>query len=272
MRIRSLSAAARRAVLGGAAFIAALGHMAPAEARHAYPFVVAWGEVTLFTGEIVFDDGDGAYAIEGRGETQGPLDLMYSWSLEVAVNGALGDDGRHPETYQTAASWSEGESRTRLTWRDDGPPIAEIERTAPPRERTPVDPDLIGNAVDSLTFFARVADQLRETSGRSCDLTGRVWDGVRLFEITSRTLGAGDSPADRPWSYVGPTMRCQLIFQRLGGFNVEPTRYRAPETETMRVLHFAWLGEGWRPVRLEVDSPVGSIVARLRVDVQRAAD
>ena len=95
---------------------------------------------------------------------------------------------------------------------------------------------------------------------------------MRLFELWTTTEGPGAAPADRAWSYAGPTIRCRLHFRRLGGFPTE-SRWRTEEREILRMIHFASIGGEWLPVRVEISAPLGAVVARVRFDgAETAAD
>ena len=54
-----------------------------------------------------------------------------------------------------------------------------------------------------------------------------------------------------------------MRFARMGGFPKEGG-WGAPEGDTPRTSHFAEGAGGWAPVRVEIPSPSGTVVVRVR--------
>lgn len=234
------------------------------------PFEAAWGEITLIEGALAFESDEGRYEVGLTGRTRGPLNFISPWRATMNAVGGVDGDGRSPERFDVEAEWRDG-SRVATVRYEDGLP-AGYEATATDDDgdedepRSAVDPADVVGVADALSVFARGLDRVRATDGENCDFTGRVWDGVRLFDVAVETLGPGAAPQDRRWSYAGPTLRCQLTFDRLGGFRTASSRWRSDEDEVLRVIHFAEIDGEWLPVRVEISAPLGDVVARIRVD------
>ncbi|MEO1291679.1 MAG: DUF3108 domain-containing protein [Pseudomonadota bacterium] len=229
-----------------------------------WPFVVSWGNVTLAEGTFRVADGPEQYSVLATGETRGPLNFLFSWKGRLEATGARTDAGRQPDRYERVAETTSGARRVQLDWEQGRFANAVVEPRPDLAEVTAVDPEQIRGVVDPLSFFAGVLDRASESGGADCATTGRLWDGERLSEIRVETLGQSTVESDRPWDYEGRTLSCRLFFKQLGGFQRE-NRWRSPEAETMRILHLAQVEGRWAPVRLELASPLGRVVGRLRV-------
>ncbi|MBX2855333.1 MAG: DUF3108 domain-containing protein [Rhodobacteraceae bacterium] len=229
-------------------------------------FEVAWGEITLGEGVFRLSEGEARYDIEGEARTLGPMNFFYPWQGEFSVAGARDGKERSSELFQARSTSSRGQRETRIRYQPDAPAVVEVAAEPIDEPRTPVDPDEAAAGVDILTAFAQIFDRVHATKGEDCAVAVRVWDGVRLFEVESKTLGPGAAPQDRPWSYSGPTLQCGISFTRLGGFPTEGRWAKDQESKTSRVLHLAALNKIWTPVRLEISAPLGDVVARSRLD------
>ena len=229
-------------------------------------FEVAWGEMTLGEGAFRLRQSEARYDIEGEARTLGPMNFFYPWKGEFSAAGAREGAARSSELFEARSSSSRGSRETRIRYQPDAPAVVEVAAEPVNEPRTPVDPAEAAAGVDVLTAFAKIFDRAHATEGEDCSVAVRVWDGVRLFEVVSKTMGPGVAPKDRPWSYSGPTLRCDISFVRIGGFPTSGRWAQSKEGETSRILHLAALGGVWTPVRLEISAPLGDVVARSRLD------
>ncbi|MEM9095720.1 MAG: DUF3108 domain-containing protein [Pseudomonadota bacterium] len=233
-------------------------------AQDIYAFQVGWGNLAIGEGAFtVMDDPDGAYQIITGGRSVGPLARWAPWRGSLVSIGRRQGLERLPIEYKSTSITKRGPIRAQVLWLEEGAPITAVSPRPDPEKVTPIEPDEIQDVSDSLSFYASLVDTVRHSDGDACDVETKVWDGYRLYSLKSEAGGPGEAEKDRPWAYGGPTMTCKLLFSRIGGFPKE-RGWGAPEGDTPRTIHFAEVAGEWAPVRVEIPSPIGTVVVRVR--------
>jgi hypothetical protein len=226
-------------------------------------YEIAWGHLTLATASVRYREAEDRYEIDGDGETDGFLEYLFDWQGAARTAGDRQGGARSPSFHEHYGEWSEGRRATRVDWGADDPPKTKTEPPPDHDEVTPVAMSATAGSVDPFTALLGVLDRLH-ARGR-CEGRTRIWDGRRLYRLKVTHDGPDNLEADRPWSYAGPTVRCRLAIERMGGFRREPGSWSKPEHERRQTVWVAKLaGERWIPVRAEFESSYGTIVGRLR--------
>ncbi|TPW34713.1 DUF3108 domain-containing protein [Oecophyllibacter saccharovorans] len=121
-------------------------------------------------------------------------------------------------------------------------------------EREPLPERDLQKSVDLLTAFGILLHKLN--TEHSCNVTGVVFDGLRLTRITSSGPVPTQLPDDHHTYFTGPALRCGFVGQQIAGFPLH-TKHRA----RLAAPHpgNAWFqelpGVGLVPVRIELDYP-----------------
>lgn len=229
-----------------------------------YAFEVGWGSLAIGEGAFtVVDRPNGGYQIITGGRSVGPLARWAPWRGSLVSVGRKENGEREPIEYKSTSLTKNGAIRAQVLWLEEGAPITAVSPRADPAKVTPVTPEDVIGVSDSLSYYASLFDEVRRSDGRSCDREARVWDGYRLYRLQARAVGTGEAERDRPWAYGGPTVLCELIFTRIGGFPKE-SGWGAPEGDTPRTIHFAEVAGEWAPVRVEIPTPIGDVTVRVK--------
>ncbi|MCI4661847.1 MAG: DUF3108 domain-containing protein [Neomegalonema sp.] len=253
-----------------AVFLILAGMLAGAPARSdeidlGFPFEVTWTGVPMATGDLYFYQEASDYRIEISGQTIEPFANLVPWSAQIQSSGERVSDTRRPKRYLSDIRSKDLHLRAQIDWTVTGDPIAQVAPKMDPAFLTPVDHDLARQAVDPLSFIAVVYDAIHQSAGTKCDTSTHLWDGERLMKAEVETRGFETLTADRPWSYSGPALTCWVRLQELGGFPKAPPAGYIDEAAMQRVVYLARLNDIWTPVRLEIATPIGRFVGRLKL-------
>lgn len=255
------------AVLAVLALSIPLTPLAAAETLN-FEYQVEWGHITLGEASVSLTEQDGRYTLLGKGRTEGAFALLFDWRGMTRTEG-IASNGERRSLRLSHEGIRNGEKLlTRVDWTRDGTPRTE---TDPPPDRDEVTlvpaRSTIGTS-DPFTALMRVLDTLKE-KGR-CEGDARVWDGRRRYDLVVEHGGADELVADRPWAYAGPTVKCRLTIDRIGGFWRESSPWRVKDDEPERWIWAAAIADGrYVPVRFEVETGLGTIVGRLKASDAR---
>ncbi len=224
------------------------------------------GGLHIFTFDVEMTLRPDRYRLAARGETQGMVSWVYTWTQQLAAEGS--DQGGRilPQLYVADTQWQSNQRSLRLDFDPDGRYALEQEPVPEP------DPDIEGGLperlpdgiVDPLSF-AFAASRAYEKNG-SCDQTVPVFDGQRRFDVIMKQLGPATLAANDYSIYQGPAMRCSVGIKRISGFRKSlATVQQERDRSTPPTLWVASIQEGMPPlpVRYEGEIKLGKIVIHL---------
>lgn len=225
-------------------------------------YEVAWGNMTLAEAKVNYALNDKSYEIEGSGESQGTLGLLFPWKGSARSVGLTTPDGYKVSRHDSEGSFKDKTRRTSVIWAPgEDLPKLEAEPLSDLEEVTPVPETETAGTADPFTVLLSTLDRL-EKGGR-CDAEARVWDGRRLYDLKIGHIGEAELVKDRPWSYNGTAIGCSLTYKPIGGFRRD-SEWKDRQDEIRRVI---WVGrlpnETLVPVRIELTAPIGRFVGRL---------
>lgn len=220
-------------------------------------WAVDWGPASLaeITAEIR-RDGD-AMEIAGVVETRG----LGAWfgGFRAEQRARRGPAG--PESFLTHVDDDGEQVSRRVTW-TDGAPRTEV--LIPPKEekaRTPIPAGALAEAVDPLSPLLEAMARIE--AGEGCALRRTVYTGTSAFRVILTDAGRERLEADRTWTWGGEALRCRMRIERIGGFPLEPGRWRAEESEVTRDIWFGDVAGMATPVRMLVSWPLGYATGRI---------
>lgn len=231
-----------------------------AAAGEAMTFRIAYGNLQLAEARVWINERDGRYEVGGEGGTNGPLDWLFDWKGSARTEGLLDNGVLLPLRHRQQGVWK-GEQRTaELRYGTDRSVVHVVAPPPDPEEVTDVPAQSIPGTMDPFTAALAALKQFAETG--ECRGTLPIFDGRRRYDMLLEDAGQTVLQSDRPWDYAGLAHGCRLTSRRIGGFykdNEEAKDYRASN----RLVWLAELAPGtWRPVRIEVDAPIGKFVGR----------
>lgn len=235
----------------------------PAEAAgERMVFRIAYGNVPLAEATLWLRQHGSRYEVSGEGGTSGPLEWLFDWKGRVRTEGRLDRGGLFPELHDQHGIWRGETRQAQVRYGADRSIVHVVEPPLDPLEFTPVPEGSIAGTMDPLTAALSALKHFAAT-GR-CHGTLPIFDGRRRYDMLLEDAGTALLIRDRPWNYGGRAHGCRLKSHRIGGFfkrdEDEPSD-DAPQSE--RLVWLAELAPGsWRPVRFEVDAPLGKFIGR----------
>lgn len=205
----------------------------------------------VFTVDALVEQSEAAYRVELAYRTVGLVGALFSADLHSRAQGQFDQFRPMPQRFLNWGHW-QGKPRQTLIDYPGGEPV--VVTLVPPNddEREPVPPAMQVGTVDSLSAIAMLTRQFAAT-GR-CDGSLRVFDGRRLSQIASRTVGEEALEADRGSLFAGQAMRCDFEGRQLAGFWLNDDREKATRPQNGS----AWLarltpGAAPVPVRMRFE-------------------
>ena len=120
------------------------------------------------------------------------------------------------------------------------------------------------NVIDPYSAVMRQLDHIG-TNGK-CAGSYAIYDGLRRFEMRFDTVGNIDLVADRPYGFDGEALHCQITVMPKGGHRIESSWHKKPDKDRQLSVYFGQFPEGLvLPVRVEIEAPIGTGVARLNM-------
>ncbi|MGO1118644.1 DUF3108 domain-containing protein [Rhodovibrionaceae bacterium A322] len=228
-----------------------------------YHYRVDWGPVTLAALRVYFSKGEKTRALAAEGETLGVLSVFNDWTFSQAM---VTEEDKM--TVFSSQSFKDGDPQAdfEVVWAPSDPEVSGKLGKQAEKELTPIPMGELNDTISPYQPIFHLAEKLAD--GQSCDLEERIFDGVRRYNVKVVEVAREELEADRDWTYGGPTVKCQLIFQKIGGFSTEASSWTVKkESDVERILWLARLREDlWIPVRLKVSSPLGYATGRLVTD------
>ena len=150
-------------------------------------------------------------------------------------------------------------------WSSSGDILSDVQQ--PPLDLSKVFPildKLKQNVIDPYSAVMRQLDHIG-TNGK-CAGSYAIYDGLRRFEMRFDTVGNIDLVADRPYGFDGEALHCQITVMPKGGHRIESSWHKKPDKDRQLSVYFGQFPEGLvLPVRVEIEAPIGTGVARLNM-------
>ncbi len=174
-----------------------------------------------------------SYEVKLAFDTAGMFGLLLHAHVDSTATGRLEDSRAHPSRYYAVGDVRGRPHVTQIDYPDGQPHVVQL---APPveEEREPVPAAQQAGTIDNLSAMAELISSVART-GR-CDGSRHTFDGWRLSELSSRTVGEETLEPTGRSSFSGRALRCDLEGRQLAGFPKDADRAAAA-----RPLH----GSAW---------------------------
>ena len=174
------------------------------------------------------------YRVDLAYRTVGFFSLIIHNQSESFAEGALAAQGPQPLRF---ASWGTLRGTPRRTVIDyiNGQPLLREQVPQNDNDREPVPVSMQHGTTDTLSA---IVELVREASDKGrCDGQGETFDGRRLLQITSRTVGEERLATEGRSVFSGPALRCDFAGRQLAGFQPDD-----PPEDRAKIHHYqAWL-------------------------------
>ncbi len=156
-----------------------------------------------------------AYHVAVSFRLAGVLGALWPAEGNTAVDGSLTNNKPEPREMLSQGRYWGTAHMLRVTWKNGRPIIVQM---SPPAEaeREPVPLRDQANTLDTLSAVVALIQQIAAI-GR-CDMSLHTYDGSRLSELASRTLGEEVLKPTGRSTFQGPALRCELAGRMIGGF------------------------------------------------------
>lgn len=202
------------------------------------------------------------YEVQGEARARGLLDWYAGWKGRAISEGSLGDGLTvSPEVHRNEGEWRGATRRNVLTFLPDGTVEVEQESPPDPNKLSPIPEDSIAGTVDPISAIMALARTM-EVAG-DCTGTIPIYDGRRRYDLSVTQGGAKTFEANDYSIFQGEAVACEVVFERIGGFRLEPSKYQ--QTARDRIVWVAQPLDGVPPipVRIEVDTDYGVLLVHL---------
>lgn len=226
------------------------------------------GGMSALDGAVELTSRPGGYEVNLAAETKGLIGWLTEWRTRSVSRGAWRGDAAATQEHESHNLWR-GQTRS-VSLRYDAARAASV--TAAPDaaddDRDPIPAEMLRATLDPLSGFVEVMEALRR--GEGCGRTIAAFDGRRRFDMRFRDFGAETLPSGGYASFDGKARRCAVEYVAIAGYKRSPERnmfWRNSGGERPPVqVWFAEVAPGAppAPVRMEAETPFGSVVAHLR--------
>lgn len=215
--------------------------------------------------------GAEAYDVEARLRTIGTIGNMFPWSMKAYSNGGLRAESVVPVAAGQQNNWRGNERFIDMTFAGGMPTVERIKPQPSGDERNAVPPEMRRGAIDLTSAIVAILTRL--DAGAPCDASIPVFDGRRRFDLVARPDGTDRLRASRHSPFEGPTVNCLVSVDKKAGFKENDSGgWNDPGREARVWMGRAFEGVPPVPVRLTIDTPVGSLIAHLDRATYKSGD
>ncbi|HEY6432304.1 MAG TPA: DUF3108 domain-containing protein [Acetobacteraceae bacterium] len=207
--------------------------------------------LAILTLDVTMSLDPAGYEVRMSYRTTGLAHFLYPGEQADSVSGVWDGERAAPSQFDGSGVWGGRSHRVDIVYRQEHPVIVSLIPKMT-EERDPVPPELRVGTEDTLSAMAQLARHVG-TDG-TCNTSARIYDGRRLSQIDSRTIGMETLSASHRSLVSGTALRCDFVGQMLAGFLKEDRGAAA-----RRPLHgSAWFasieGSPPLPVRLQFET------------------
>jgi hypothetical protein len=158
---------------------------------------------------------DSGYRVDLSYRTVGLFGLLFHNEIHSNVQGMWAGSGLMPLRF---SSWGTLRGQPRRTVIDylRGQPVVRVLEPAAEADRDPVPAGMQHDTIDALSAMVLMVRQVATTG--NCDGHATTFDGQRLVDITSHTIGDEVLENDGRSAFSGLALRCDVEGRQLAGF------------------------------------------------------
>lgn len=198
---------------------------------------------------VDLDLSDADYRIGLTLRTVGFFGAIVSGATTSEVSGSFAGLGAAPHRYDSHGMWRGTQLRTVIDYLPQGPRVSDLLPDPDPDERDVVPQPLQVGTVDTLSGMAALVHQIASVGG--CQAHQRLFDGRRLTEVESHTVGTQVLEATSRSVFQGSALRCDFEGRLLAGFPSDEDRARAARPHGGSAW-FAQLSPGGPPLPVRI--------------------
>ena len=206
--------------------------------------------------------GIDAYKFNVRVQTIGMIGRMFPWWMKAYSRGQISDEGVIPIVAGQHNNWRGKDRYIDIKFHNR---VASVDRIVPEpeiddRDRVPIK---LRTGVMDLTsaVIALIRDM---DAGKPCRTEIAIFDGRRRYDLIAVPDGTAQLRSSGYSPYGGETVNCRLSVEKKAGFKKNDDTGWNDRERSARI----WMAKAFTisppvPVRLTMNSPIGSIIAHL---------
>ena len=230
-------------------------------------YTVSWGNILLAKSQLDYQFGKDNARILASVDSDGFIAFFSSFQSRAKADLVLKDAGWTPKTLFMERISGSKKVQSRVAWDDDSN-ISSVSRMPELDldEVYPLTVQMRMNVLDPYSAVLRLIHHIKVTG--DCTKSYEIHDGRRRNRLHFKTLGTTNLTETRPGEFVGDALICSLEFEPIGGHKID-SKWRSSEKdgdEKRIKMFFGRPLEGQiLPVRVEVDSWIGTVIGRLDI-------
>ena len=253
-------------VVGIVAALQIIGNAALAANRNIdLLFDISWGALHLAEATSQWQMQDDKAVILGSVKSDGIAALVSGFQSASSAEIDFQANQWHPVYLSLSRITKSKQIASSVHWSASGDILSDVQQ--PPLDLDTVFPipgKLKQNVIDPYSAVMRQLDHIATTG--KCAGSYAIYDGLRRFEMQFDTVGDIDLLADRPYGFDGTALHCQIIVLPKGGHRIESSWHKKPPKDRQLSVFFGRFPQGLvLPVRVEIEAPIGTGVARLKM-------
>jgi hypothetical protein len=228
-------------------------------------YTVSWGNILLAKSQLDYQFGKNDARISASVDSDGFIAFFSGFQSRAKADLVLKDAGWTPKTLFMERISGRKKVQSRVAWDDDS--NVSTESRMPELDLDEVYPLTAQMRVNVLDPYSAVLRLIRhiETTG-DCTKSYEIYDGRRRNRLHFKSLGTTNLTETRPGEFVGNALICSLKFEPIGGHQID-SKWRSGEKDDDDDRIKMFFGRPLQgqivPVRVEVDSWIGTVVGRL---------
>ena len=210
----------------------------------------------VLTTHTVIEEAAAWYEIQGDFATAGIGALFVNVSNRSMTRGRQVADTPKPEVFDSETSRDGAVQHLRVDFRTGDIPNGSA--SPPPKEPvTPVNYSQLPGTVDNLTAYWLLERQVARGGG--CALKVPVFDGRHRYDLQFSDGGRHIlSPAEGQ-NFNGETQACRMVRHEIGGFYIDKNHEEGASSGTIWYATQLMPGDLAVPVRMEMQTEIGTI-------------
>ena len=228
-------------------------------------YTVSWGNIPLAKSQLDYQFGKDDAHILASVDSDGFIAFFSGFQSRAKAELVLKDAGWTPKTLFMERISGRKTVQSRVAWDDDSNVSTESRMPELDLDEVyPLTAQMRINVLDPYSAVLRLTSHI-ETTG-NCTASYEIYDGRRRNRLNFKTLGTTDLTKTRPGEFAGNALICRLKFEPIGGHQID-SKWRSGEKDDDDDRIKMFFGRPLQgqivPVRVELDSWIGTVVGRL---------
>ena len=226
---------------------------------------ISWGALHLAEATSRWEMQDDKAVILGSVKSDGIAALVSGFQSASSAEIKFYASEWHPVYLSLSRITKSKQIASSVHWSASGDILSDVQQPPPDLEKVfPILDKLKQNVIDPYSAVMRQLDYIGAND--KCAGSYAIYDGLRRFEMQFDTVGNIELAADRPFGFDGQALHCQITVFPKGGHRIESNWHKKPDKDRQFNVYLSRFPGGLvLPVRVEVDAPIGTGVARLNI-------